>query len=364
VLARSTPGFIVNRVARPFYAEALRALSEGAADAATLDALLRESGGFRMGPFELMDLIGLDVNFAVTSSVHAGFFGDPKFTPSLLQQELVEAGRLGRKTGVGFYEYSTPAQKPTPLTIGPLPPPGGVIGVGDLGPAACLLQMAGERRMAVERVDTDLQQSTAADRPFTSAPRRPDPAIELSLPAEPTSRFGYLQIGNVRLALTDGRSATVRAAAERTPELVTFDLARDYTMATRIAITAAAQASPSSLDCAAAFFQALGMQVSPLNDIPGMIVMRTVAMLVNEAADTVLHRVATAADVNLAMVKGTNYPIGPLAWADEVGPAVFLDVADRLLESYGDPRYRASQYLRHVVAHNGRFDDIPTVRPD
>jgi hypothetical protein len=105
VHARSTPGFIVNRVARPYYAEALRLAQEGAADCATIDAVMREAGGFRMGPFELMDMIGHDVNFAVTHSVWRAFFHDPRFLPSLLQQELVDAGLLGRKSGRGFYDY-------------------------------------------------------------------------------------------------------------------------------------------------------------------------------------------------------------------------------------------------------------------
>ena len=103
--ARSTPGFIVNRVARPFYGEALRLLAEGAADAATIDAILRDCGGFRMGPFELTDLIGQDVNAAVTRSVHDAMFQDPRYRPSLLQEEMVEAGRLGRKSGIGFFDY-------------------------------------------------------------------------------------------------------------------------------------------------------------------------------------------------------------------------------------------------------------------
>jgi 3-hydroxybutyryl-CoA dehydrogenase len=104
VLAKDTPAFIVNRVARPFYGEAFRLLDEGAADAATIDALMR-SLGFRMGPFELVDLIGCDVNFAVTRSVYEAFFHDPKYRPHPIQQRMVESGRLGRKSGRGFYEY-------------------------------------------------------------------------------------------------------------------------------------------------------------------------------------------------------------------------------------------------------------------
>jgi 3-hydroxybutyryl-CoA dehydrogenase len=118
VHAASTPGFIVNRCARPFYGEALRLLVERAASPATLDAVMREAGGFRMGPFELMDLIGLDVNFAVTRSVWEAYFHDPRYAPSILQQELVAAGFLGRKSGQGYFRYGptrkSPCRRPRP----------------------------------------------------------------------------------------------------------------------------------------------------------------------------------------------------------------------------------------------------------
>jgi 3-hydroxybutyryl-CoA dehydrogenase len=116
VLASDTPGFIVNRVARPFYGEALRIHDEGIADAATIDWAMCELGGFRMGPFAVMDLIGNDVNFAVTSSVFEALFYDRRYTPSITQQRLVEAGRLGKKTGRGFYDYREGATNPQPTT--------------------------------------------------------------------------------------------------------------------------------------------------------------------------------------------------------------------------------------------------------
>ncbi len=114
VLASDTPGFIVNRVARPFYGEALRIFEEGIADAVTIDWAMKEIGGFRMGPFELMDLIGHDINYKVTETVFKEFYYDPRFKPSFAQKRLVEAGYLGRKSGKGFYEYGDDAENPSP----------------------------------------------------------------------------------------------------------------------------------------------------------------------------------------------------------------------------------------------------------
>lgn len=202
VLAADTPGFIVNRVARPFYGESLRILEEGIADAATVDWAMREIGGFRMGPFELMDFIGHDVNYTVTRTVWEALYYDPRFKPSIIQKRLLDAGRLGRKTKMGFYDYSAGA-----------------------------------------------------------------------LPPEP---------------------------------------ARDET---------------------------LGREI----------VARVLAMLVNEAADAVFLRIATAAEVDLAMVRGVNYPKGLLAWGDELGAETVLARIDALQREYGEDRYRASPLLRKAV---------------
>ncbi|MDQ2666102.1 MAG: 3-hydroxyacyl-CoA dehydrogenase NAD-binding domain-containing protein [Gemmatimonadota bacterium] len=199
VVASDTPGFIVNRIARPFYSESLRQLEEGIADVATIDWAMREIGGFRMGPFELMDFIGNDVNYAVTSSVYAAFYQDARYRPSMIQRRLVDAGWYGRKSGRGFYDH----------------------------------------RPGAERQE----------------PKRDEFA---------------------------GRSI--------------FD--------------------------------------------------RTIAMLVNSAVDALHMGVASAPDLETAMTKGVNYPMGLLAWGDEIGAIEILRRLEALHQSYGEERYRPSPLLR------------------
>ena len=316
VHATSTPGFIVNRVARPFYAEGLRLLEEGAADPATLDAVLREAGGFRMGPFELMDLIGHDVNFAVTSSVFQAYFCDPRYRPSLTQQELVAAGWLGRKSGRGFYDHAAGAAPPAPATLAPQPAPRAATIEGDLGPAEPLVGLCEAAGIAVTRV----------------------------------SGAGRIRLDGARLALTEGRTATARVAAGEPSDLVLFDLALDYASARRIALAPADQAGEGARAAAAGLFQAIDKAVSVIDDVPGLVVLRTVAMLANEAAEAALVGVASPAGIDRAMTFGVNYPRGPLAWADAVGPARILAALEALQAAYGDDRYRASQFLRRRVA--------------
>ena len=323
VHARSTPGFIVNRCARPYYGEALRVLAEGAADPATIDAILRESGGFRMGPFELMDLIGNDVNFAVTRSMHAATFGDPRYLPSWIQQELVDAGRLGCKTGRGFYEYGDGKSRPQPATLAAAPRSRVIALRGDPGPTAALVEVAERQGFHLERHAGD----------------------------------GVIEVDGVTLALTDGRSATERSATGGVHDLVVFDLALDYAEASRIAVAVAEQAEAHALEAAAGFFQALGKSVSAIGDVPGLVVMRTVSLLVNEAADAVSQQVCSASDLDTAMRIGVNYPMGPLAWGDALGLPFVLAVSENIARAYGEDRYRPSPLLRRKVQAGGRLHE-------
>ena len=208
VLAKDTPGFIVNRVARPFYGEALRIYEEGKASIPTIDWALKTLGGFKMGPFELMDFIGNDVNYTVTETVFHAFYNDPRYKPAFTQKRMVEAGWFGRKSGRGYYDYTENAAK--------------------------------------------------------------------ALPHEDPVLGQYI------------------------------------------------------LD-------------------------RVLVMLINEAADALFLNIASAAHIDLAMTKGTNYPKGLLAWADEKGIAWCVSTLDALYHEYHEDRYRCSPLLRKMNKENTRF---------
>jgi 3-hydroxybutyryl-CoA dehydrogenase len=313
VQASATPGFIVNRVARPFYAEALRLAEERAASPATIDAVLTQACGFRMGPFALMDLVGQDVNEAVTQSVWAAFGYDPRFAPSLLQRAMVEAGWLGRKTGRGWYRYGDDAEPSEP----------------DAAPARSAPPYVTEHGESPLRVL--LARSGIQIRPGTGS-----------------DGTAVLPSG-ARLVRCDGRPATALAAETGQP-VVVVDRCLDDATAEGIAIAASDGCPPDAVDGATGLLQSAGLTVYVIDDAPGLVVTRTVAMLVNGAVDARNRGVASAADIDTAMRLGTNYPLGPLAWGQRWGPATVLSVLDAMQAWYGEDRYRPSAPLRRIAA--------------
>jgi 3-hydroxybutyryl-CoA dehydrogenase len=286
---------------------------------------MRDCGGFRMGPFELMDLIGHDVNFSVTQSVFNAYFGDPRFTPSILQQELVNAGFLGRKSGRGFYVYAEGADKP----------------------------LAHEEAPQARPVEASLAQGPADACALAIAQRLKDAGV--SMVRDVSHDSGRLFCENAAIFLTDGRSATERAAATGHADTVVYDLLLDPAGATRIALARADQCGDKAYYGAVGMFQAAGFAVTRMADVPGMAVMRTVAMLANEAADAVNQGVCSAAAVDTAMRKGVNYPRGPLAWADAVGIGQVVTVLSNLAATYGEDRYRVSPLLRRKLSAGAGF---------
>lgn len=321
--APNTPGFIVNRVARPYYAEALRLVSEGVAEVAEVDRLLREAGGFAMGSFELMDLIGLDVNLSVSESVFQATAYDPRYAPHVLQQELVRSGRLGRKSGRGFYSYGAAVQTVPAGRVAPTAPAESIRVPAKLG----LLEPLVER----------LRSAGSA-------------VSQHSRPAEEV-----LELGPVRVALTDGRTAAERSAQEG-KGLILLDLALDFGKTTLIGATADAAGLPH-LGALAASFATVGISLVALRDVAGLVVMRTVCCLANEAADLMTWTGTKSADIDVAMQLGTAYPRGPLAWADGLGCSRVAVVLAHLQAHYGETRYRRAPALSLRHHTRGSFHD-------
>ena len=310
VHARSTPGFIVNRIARPYYAEALALLQEQCTSPVVLDACLKAIG-FRMGPCELMDLIGHDTNFAVTQSVYQANFFDKRYMPSLLQRELVDGGLLGRKSGRGIYDYAEGAAKPQ-------------LAASQTAevPARSGVQLHGSGA----RMDAWGKHLTAAGVVFNH---------------ERSSDWMGLSTPTLQLRQTDGRTASSLGA-----NVAVFDMAFAPEGSRVLAWAPSVRASATCAAEAQAWLSALGYQPQQVADQSALVVARTVAMLINEAADAVQQGVCTAEGANQAMKLGVNYPAGPFDWLAAWSAQGVIDVLDALDAEYRGERYRVSPWLR------------------
>ncbi|MFT5219374.1 MAG: 3-hydroxybutyryl-CoA dehydrogenase [Planctomycetota bacterium] len=311
VRANSTPGFIVNRIARPFYAEALALLQEQAATPEQIDTCMR-GAGFRMGPCELMDLIGHDTNLAVTTSVFEANFYDQRYLPSQLQTEMVAGGLLGRKSGRGFYDYNNKVDaKPGEFSKPDVLPSRESLSVHGHGPLSDLIGA----------------QLRKYDCPF-----------EAVLDSDWTG----LQVGNAQLRLCDGRPAS-----EFGQDVSVFDLPLVTTEGTALAWSPATTASPQWVDACEAWLAVLGFRALRIADVPGLIIARSIAMLINEASDAVHQGVCDEASADVAMQLGVNYPAGPFEWLDSWKADAIIQLLDRLDRYYRGERYRVSPLLRH-----------------
>lgn len=304
VKAKDTPGFLVNHAGRGYGTEALRILGEGVADTATIDAILKGACGFRMGPFELLDLTGLDVSHPVMESIYHQFYEEPRFRPSPLTAQRLAAGLLGRKAGRGFYEY------------------GGKTAISSEAPSRGTLSRSvwiTEGPTADEIARIALATGVAVGTPHDAE------LIVVPLLGEDASGAVH------RLGLDATRSIGIDAL---------FGLATHRTL---VANPATAQAAKES---ALALFTADGVAASVIADSPGAIAQRVLATIVNIACDIAQQRIATPEDIDAAVTLGLGYPKGPLAWGDAVGAVNILAILERLLAITGDPRYRPSLWLR------------------
>ena len=302
IVAADGPGFLVNRCGRPFGAEALRIVQEGIATPEQVDRICRVGGGFRMGPFELMDLVGIDVGFEVAKSFNELSFGEHRWKPSPLQAQMVAAGRLGRKTGRGWYDYDGEGhyRRDDPEPIEPK---------GEAPPVR-----------------------------FRGAPDElRDRAQELGLKMD----------GDVGPDLVSCRTASLAEQWGMT-DAVGMMVGPPMDTARLAELTRTPATSEESAQAAEAFFTALGLHVEWVGDSPGLVLRRIVCQLVNEAAFAVGEGVGSPEDVDAGLTLGLNHPRGPFAWAEVLSPEKVLETIDALWEERREERYRAAPLLRRA----------------
>ena len=308
VRAKDTPGFIVNHAGRGYGTEALRIFGEGIAEFHEVDRILRDCAGFRLGPFELLDLTGLDVSHPVMESIYRQYYEEPRFRPSPLTGQRLNAGLLGRKSGRGFYRHENGRQEEIAEPPAPAARPAGVW-VSRAGLGAKLVELLRKLGAHIDRGARPAAQSLCLIAPLGWDATTT--AIEEELDPTRTLAVDCLFAPDKRRTLmtTPVTTAAMRAAAHGL-------LAGD------------------------------GVPVSVIGDSPGFVAQRVIAQIVNIACDIAQQRIASPGDIDAAVVLGLAYPQGPLAWGDAIGPASVLAILEALHDFYGDPRYRASPWLK------------------
>jgi len=326
IVAADGPGFLVNRCGRPFSGEGLRLLQERVATHEQIDRICRLGGGFRMGPFELMDLVGIDVGFEVAKSFDELSFGEPRWRPNPIQARMVAAGRLGRKTGRGYYDYTGEGTRPAE---DPQPP---ALGGGD-GTAATILgkgPVADGLRERARSAGFELREGAPTELVVDAGPR-PDP----SPPG-----------GGPLLAMCAGSSLAERGE----PGAVGFHLLPPLDGARLVELTRLPTTQSFACESAERFFASLGFLTEWVDDAPGLVLGRIVCQLVNEAAFAIGEGVGSPDDVDTGLTLGLSHPRGPVAWSEEIGLDHVLAVLDALWEERREERYRAAPLLRRSAA--------------
>ncbi len=345
--ASDGPGFLVNRCNRPFGLEALRLLQERIADVETIDRICRAEGGFRMGPFELMDLVGVDVGFEISQSFFAQSFGEPRWRPSPIAARYVAAGLHGRKTGRGYYTYPDDGSSHREQDAPPLEQrtPGSGDGVVVIDGSGVLAE---ELRHAASDAGFEVRSphdETGGVLPalIVECDRRP--------PGEPGAIAGDggaqpLAQGAAHVVLCQAGSL---GALDPAGSAVGFHALVPFEDANLVELTRNESSSPLAAARAERFFGTLGKHVAWVGDAPGLVLGRIVCQVINECAFALGEGVGGAHDIDKGMTLGLSYPRGPLAWADTIGLDHVLSVLDALWAEYREERYRPAPALRRLV---------------
>jgi len=312
VTAQDTPGFIVNHAGRGYGTEALRVVGERVADFATIDHILKDQMGFRLGPFELMDLTALDVSHPVMESIYHQYFEEPRYRPSVITAQRLAGGVVGKKVGEGFYAYDQ--------GLAQVPAEPAVPAVAELPPVWVSPKAA--RRAELYQLLKDL-------------------GAQIETAAAPSSA-ALIVVAPLGLDVTT-LAAVERLDATRT---VGIDMMLDDASVKRRVLATNPATRPDMAQAAHALFARDGKAVSVIRDSGGFVTQRVVATIVNIAADMCQQGICSPADLDVAVTLGLGYPMGPLAMGDRIGPTNMLEILFNLQTVYGDPRYRPSPWLR------------------
>lgn len=309
VRAKDTPGFIVNHAGRGFVTEALRVLGEGVAEHRDVDRILRQGAGFRMGPFELLDLTALDVSHPAMEAIYNQYYQEPRLRPSPIARQRLLAGLLGRKVGRGFYTYTAAGPEAIPEA-----------------------ELPGARPKSV-----------------WVSPVRPRAHAAVS---ELIARLGgTLDSGatpgsdSLCIVMPVGSDATSACLAEALDPLRTLALDTLFGLDTHRTLMTTPLTAPDVKLAAHGLFGSDGVPVSLIHDSAGFVAQRVLAVIINNACDIVQQRITTPEELDKAVTLGLGYPRGPLAWGDDVGPQTVLEILREMQDFYGDPRYRPSPWL-------------------
>ena len=314
VRAADTPGFLVNHAGRGYGTEALRILGEGIAQPVDIDRILREAAGFRMGPFELLDLTALDVSHPAMESIYEQYYHEPRYRPSPITRVRLAAGLVGKKVGRGFYAYIDGHQVVPEGAPAPASRPASVwIGDSDAASRVALATLVRAAKVTLE-----------------DAPRPSAAALCLVAPL--------------------GEDATAAALAQGLDPTRTLAVDTFLGLDRRRTLMTTPVTAPVLIAAAHGLLADDGTAVTIIHDSPGFVAQRVLAGIVNIACDIAQQRIATPADIDRAVTLGLGYPQGPLAWGDALGPGRVLTILETLQRLYGDPRYRPSPWLRRRAA--------------
>jgi len=306
VRCQDTPGFIVNHQGRAYVPEALRILTEGIAGFADIDRILCDAAGFRLGPFGLMDLVGLDIAHGVMESMYSQYYQEPKYRPSYLSPMRIAGGLLGRKTGRGWYTYAK--EGPVPVPEQPVP--------GAKASSVWVAPEAPELRALVSKLGASVDAG--------------------AMPGA----------GSICMVAPLGKDATTAALELGLDATRTVAVDPLFGYAKRRTLMTTPATSPAARDAAHGLLAADGVPVSVIRDSAGFVAQRVVAHVVNVGCDIAQMGIAAPADLDRAVVLGLSYPHGPLAFGDAIGPGKILEILSNMHAFYEEPRYRASPWLK------------------